>query len=446
LGSAKILRTQLAAPKTFGGVTEYALPKPLRDPNAPTVAPDGSVWFGEQAVPGVAHFFPNNATLVEYLWPFNYSTPPNTGGVCAGKTSVWGVALWHGKVWASDTTGNQLVATDPSNGQVTTVKLQTPSAFPFTLVPGPGDTLWFPESFVSKLGVLSANGTIRDLSLPDGINQVPSDIFFANSTTGYYSDAQPFGNGGVYSFDARQFSPTLVGGQKLNAASSTTLASGAIWVALHGSSSVASYNFTTKTWAYYPTSYVSWNSTSLPYFVRANGSSVWLNEHYGNRIARIDPARNSLTEYSESSRSVNGSLIGNTLTFALGNGKAWFTAWTGNTIGYVDAAYRPGFSTSIEGNSTVVLQRGSNATVNLAVDGVPSGGIAFTFSDTEALNSRPVNLTFSVPSTSPRAGGGAVASVRISASQSLKPGTYAAILGVTDGLTTESSLLRIVVP
>jgi streptogramin lyase len=114
LGGAKILRTQLAPATTLGGVTEYALPTPLREPNAPTVAPDGSVWFTEQSVVALAHFYPGNRTLVEYAWPYNYTTPSNTDGVCGDKTSTWGVVLWDGKVWATDTSGNQLVALNPA--------------------------------------------------------------------------------------------------------------------------------------------------------------------------------------------------------------------------------------------------------------------------------------------------------------------------------------------
>src|SRR5712692_8796167 len=125
LGNAKVLRTQLAAPTTFGGVTEFALPTPDREANAPTVAPDGSVWFGEQSVAGVAHFYPGNLTLVEYAWPYSYPEATSSGAICGDKTFTWGVALWNGKVWASDTVDNQLVALNPSNGQFAAVKVPT---------------------------------------------------------------------------------------------------------------------------------------------------------------------------------------------------------------------------------------------------------------------------------------------------------------------------------
>ena len=454
LGSAKVLRTQLAPPTTFGGVTEFALPSPLREPSAPAVAPDGSVWFAEQSVAGLAHLYPGNGTLVEYAWPYNYPAPPSTAGICGQKTSTWGVALWNGKVWASDTSGNQLVAMDPSTGQLSTVKIPTSISFPYTLTPGPNNTLWFPELYGAKMGELSSNGTLREYALPGGVDAEPVQIIFANSTTGYYSDvgASESGGGGIYSFNVSQLSPVLVGGQRLFDPSSLTIASGALWVALHGSSSVGSYNFTTKSWSYYPTSYVILDQspiTTLPYFVQANGSEVWVNEHYGNRMALIDPANRSLVEYSESSAPVNENTIGNALTFALGGGRAWFAEETGNVLGYVDASYSPGFYTSLAGNNTVVIDSGSSATVDLVVhDTTRQGGLNLTFADSETFASKPVNLTFSVPSTSisPPAGGESDVTVTITATQSLKPGTYNAILTATDGLTYESSFLKIVVP
>jgi len=454
LGSSKVLRTQLAQPTTFGGVTEFALPSPLRAANGIAVASDGSVWFGEQAVPGVAHFYPGNGTLVEYAWPGSYATPPSTDGFCGNKSDIWGVVLWDGKVWVSDTVGNQLVALDPTTGQFSTVKVPTSGAYPYTLTPGPGNTLWMTELFGSKLAELSANGTLREYPLPGGSNSAPVQVVFANSTTGFYDDVGEAGasNGGIYSFNVDHFSPTLVGGKKLSSPSSLTLQSDAVWVALHGSSSVACYNFTTKAWSYYPTSYVNWPGgavTTLPYFVQANGSEVWANEHYGNRMALINPTTNSLSEYSESDRPTNGSTIVSALTFALGQGRAWFTEWFGNGLGYADASYDSGFSTTIIGNGTVTIPRGSSATVDLVVhDASHQGALNITFADSEGLISTPKNLTFSAPSAtvSPQVGGETTVPVTVSALESLQPGTYTAILTATDGITYESSFLKIVVP
>jgi streptogramin lyase len=454
LGSAKVLRTQLGPPTTIGGVTEFALPSPLRAPNGVTVAPDGSVWFGEQSVAGVGHFYPVNGTLVEYAWPFNYKAPPSTAGFCGNKSDIWGVALWNGKVWVADTTGNQLVGLDPSTGQFSTIAIPTSTSYPYTMTPGPNDTLWIAELFSGRIGEVSANGTVRQYSLPGGSNAEPAQVIFANSTTGFYDDvgASETGGGGIYSFNVSHFSPALVGGQRFFDPSSIALASGSLWVALHGSSSVASYNFKAKSWSYFPTSSVLWDGspvTTLPYFLDANSSDVWVTEHYGNRMAMINPANGSLVEYSESNHPTNGSTVTYSATLALGDGKAWFAEWLGNGLGYVDPDYDPGFYTSISGNSTVTLTRGSSASVDLVVhDTTHQGALNLTFADSESFVSRPANLTFSVSSTSvsPPSGGESSVMVTVAASNSLKPGTYWAILTATDGLTYESALLRIVVP
>lgn len=449
LGGAKVLKTHLQSPAVIGGLSELSLPAPIRDPNAPTVAPDGSVWFSELSVPGFAHLYPNNGTLVEYAWPVAYNSAPSPGGLCAQKTSSWSVVLWDGKVWAPDTAGNQLVAMDPGTGQITTTRIPTASAFPYTLTPGPGNTLWFTELFTGKIGELSPNGTIREFALPGGQFAEPAQIVFANSTTGYVCDvgASEPQNGSLYSFNVDSFSPKLVGGQHLFDPTSISLGAGALWVALHGSSSVASYNLTTGSWSYYPTTPVGWNPTTLPYFVQANGSSIWFNEHYGNRMGRIDLANGSLTEYSESSRPVNGDTIGNAVTFALGGGRAWFAESTGNILGYADASFNPGFYTTISGNDTVVVDRGSEATVELQVHDATGVGLSLSFGDSESFSSTPANINFTAPRlphslpTAPTA-----VAVVVRADQSLEPGTYWAILTVTDGVTYESSFLKIVVP
>ncbi len=451
LGGAKVLRTQLPPPTAFGGVTEFALPTPIREPASPAIAPDGSVWFAELSVPGLAHLYPDNRTLVEYAWPFGYPAPPSPGGLCGQKTSSWGVVLWAGKVWASDSSGNQLVGMDPSTGRLTTVEIPTDFSFPYTLTPGPGNTLWFTELFAGKVGVLSQNGTIREYSLPGGNITEPAQLVFANSTTGYVCDvgpSEPLG-GGIYSFNVDEWAPKLMGNSHLNLPTSVTIGSGALWVALHGSSSVAAYNLTTRGWSYFPTTPISWTPTTLPYFVNASGSTVWFNEHYGNRIGKIEVANGSLTEYSEASRAVNGDTIGNAQTFAVGGGRAWFAEETGNVLGYADSGYSPGFYTAISGNSTIVVDKGSPTTVNLVVhDTTHQGALNLSFADSEGFSSTPANLTFSAPTTSisPPAGGESEVAVMVRALPSLKPGTYYAILTTTDGLTYESSFLKIVVP
>jgi streptogramin lyase len=80
---------------TFGPIKEYDIPGQDRYASAVTTASDGSVWFVEEDLPGVAHLFPGNGTLVEYAWKgFPKPFPP----FCGPRVNSSGIALWEGKV------------------------------------------------------------------------------------------------------------------------------------------------------------------------------------------------------------------------------------------------------------------------------------------------------------------------------------------------------------
>ena len=51
--------------------------------------------------------------------------------------------------------------------------MPTDGSFPYTLTPGPNNTLWFTELFSSKIGELSANGTLHEYPLPGGVDANP---------------------------------------------------------------------------------------------------------------------------------------------------------------------------------------------------------------------------------------------------------------------------------
>ena len=136
---------QKLSPKTFGAITEYTL-SANRTPSGIAVAPDGSVWFGEWGLPGVAHLFPNG-TLTEY----QVAVPRQLGSIssCGQVTNIWGVALWNGSVWGTDFFYSRLVGvnpvhrSDPADRSARTVPRRTRCAV------SPNNYLWFTES---KLG------------------------------------------------------------------------------------------------------------------------------------------------------------------------------------------------------------------------------------------------------------------------------------------------------
>ena len=164
-----VQKTDLAPPVRFGAVTKYLLPQ-NRSPNAITVAPDGSVWFGELGVPGVGHLY-KNGTLVEYRWPYTFPAHSSSskGTICSDWTDTWGIALWDGDVWGTNANSDSIVGLNPSTDSFQTIQLKSGS-FPYTLTVGPDNRLWFTQlPFLAELGSVDPSShQVSYYPLPNG--------------------------------------------------------------------------------------------------------------------------------------------------------------------------------------------------------------------------------------------------------------------------------------
>jgi virginiamycin B lyase len=448
-----VVKSQLTS-SSFGAVTTFALPAPERWPNAIAVAPDGSVWFGEEAVPALAHLFVTNGTLVEYSFPGAYPKTSSEGYDCADRTDIWGVAMWGGRVWATDSAQDRLVGLSPTNDTFKVVSLSASESLPYTLTPGPDNTLWFTQIASGQLGTLFANGTVVEHSvrIPERLNNtsasfnvpgVPAQIVFANSSVGYYVDASPLISGSaVFAFNPQDFRPGPLGegNQTLSDPDSISLGDGGLWLAQHGDSSLAFYNLENGTWTIYPTSSVGYIGTTLPYFVQTDGSLVWFNEHFGNRMAVLDLPNKTLTEYSLSDpAAANMSQLDNTLTFALGGGKAWFTESTSDAVGYVDASFQPSFSISANGNSTLSIHRGENSSLQVDLRGNSSSPISIQFSESQSPTLRGTSITMQADEGEvPSLAGSQSLNIAVDVGSGAAPGRYTLLVTATDGLVSRS--------
>jgi streptogramin lyase len=440
-----VIRTQLS-PAVFGAVTTYALPKPLRAPNSIVAAPDGSVWFGEVALRGVAHLF-SNGTLFEYSWPSSFVTSKT---LCFDLSELWGVALWHGMVWASDSSNDQLVGLTPSNDSFTTIPLAGGSQPRFLAVDALGG-LWFTESSThTQVGVLSSPDAVpRYFDVPAPAGEMTASILVQNVSSAYVVTVNPSNNdGSVFSFDPSAAVPSFepVGGnQTLLAPYSAAIADGGLWVGQHDSSEVAFLNQTSSRWSFYPTSINPEVPLTLPYYLLSNGSSVWFNEHDSNKIAVITDAT-ALTEYNVSSTPLGNPQkggIGNVLTIGLGRDLVWFTEWTGNTVGFVNASVKPSFSISAL-PPVVMLAPGSSADVSLTVSGTSPLSLSLQFSDSESHTTVPTDLSF-IASTQSMTGLSGTRSVTLAvrAAPSTPAGDYLVLATVTDGMTYRSVYVQV---
>lgn len=451
----KLARSHLTS-VTFGGVTEYALPGQGRWPNAIATAPDGSVWFAEQEVPGVAHLYPNNGTLVEYAWP-GYATPKPPD--CLYQASSSGMALWEGRVWAADEFANAIFGVNPADGSSVRINTTSNAAYPYWLAVGPDGNLWFTsDNSPARLGRVYPNMTLSIVNLVGLGADQPIQLTFVNSSLALLATVNEAENstsktcictGHIYSFDpttpSMDISPAVVGASyRLVLPTSVSYSDGRIWVAQHGASSIVSYDFATRAWTKYPTSRVPWTSTTLPLVVYSSGTTVWFNEHYANKMATLDRAGAILTEMSESDPPASsGAGIQNDESFALASGGLWFTSESGNYVGYLDGNYKPGFQVALSGtNGTVALAPGGSATMSLKVTGSWTSPLNVNTSDSENFASAP-NLIRIVPvvTSIPAGSSPYKLDVQISLAQSIAPGVYTVAVTVTDGGVQQSAYI-----
>jgi streptogramin lyase len=435
--------------RTFGSVTQYELPNSTRYANAITVAGDGSVWFGEQGAPGVGHLVPGSGSLTEYRWPC-YPTPKN-GGVVA---SVWGITVWNGKVWAADGDNNRLVGLDPSSGATTYVNT-TSAIFPYLLAPSPDGSLWFTAlSSPAKLGRLGSDLHLSIYQVPGLGHEYPIQVAFVNSSFGYMVALDPYhaNDSGLYSFNpsvtAGGIAVQRVGGSfKLFYPQGLFVSGSTIWVSQHFPSNIVAFDTRSGVWTVYPTSTISYQTTTLPYFVEVSGGNVWFNEHYANRIALLDPAAGTLTEYSESDPAATGaSGIQNDLTIATASNGAWFTSTSGNYIGFVDGTSAPDFTMTGVGSNEATLGPSSSATWELRVDGTWSAPLSVQVSDSENYTSIPSLISIQADrSTIPAGSGPATLTVTVSPKAGILPGRYTVAVTVTGGLLLQTAYLFVTV-
>ena len=445
---------------TFGAVTEYRLPSVDRWPDAVTAAPDGSVWFAEQEVPGVAHLYPNNGTLVEYAWP-GYPTPKPPD--CLPSASVSGIAVWNGRVWAADQFSNTIIGIDPNGGPVQVVNTTGKADFPYWLAVGPDDALWFTSNNTpARLGRIQSDMTLSVVNLEGLGADEPLQLEFVNSTLAYMTALNQSANstthvcvcnGHVYSFDPSSASttltPTKVGGDfNLILPTSASYASGVIYVAQHGASNLMAYDLANSRWTAYPTSRVPWTNTTLPLLVEASDSQVWFNEHLANKIGLLNPSTGVLTEYSESDPpATNYTGVQNDLSIAASPAGLWFTSTSGNYVGFVNPNQDPGLHVTILGADSASLAPGANVTFSLKVTGTWSAAMRVSVSDSENYQSVPslIRIIPSVDSIGQGVKAPADLNVTVAAGQAVRAGDYTVAVTITDGYVQQTAYLFITV-
>ena len=209
---------------------------------------------------------------------------------------------------------------------------------------------------------------------------------------------------------------------------------------------------------------------TLPYWIQKSGDgSLWFNEHTGNKIARFDPANNTLIEYwiptqnklfgmcqnnndndNAASKSNNQKCgIANALQFSVGQNKddsnqVWFTEWSENKIGKVHVQKQLPFQISTP-MKQVAVKRGESVEVKVNIDTLANQRIhmiaAGTFTPTGDLGNS--TGSFSEESFSLTAGNPKQISFIFTPSSDLKVGLYTLMIGAENNDVSYLKAVRI---
>lgn len=436
---------------SFGQITEFKLPTPDRWPNAPYVDKDGSIWFGEWGLPGIAHFLPWNMTLIEYPIPLSNKSTAQPG--FNFKVSIWSVVRAGKYIWATLMEYNQIVALDPATSKYIFFTLPEGYESPYTLAVSPQGSVWF--TMISSnpyLGEILPNMSLIIRQVETKNFQIPSSILFVNKTEAYFTGISlSTYKSYLYRFNpsenSRVIVPEIVKDVNLTAANAMSFSEGTLWITEHGPTDIVSYNLSDSKLRVYPTSLNTLTNTALPYFIVSSAKNVYFNEHYGNKIAVLTNGVH-LTEYSVSNPPAeNISAIDNVLTLALGKDAVWFTSVTSNYIGFLNLNSKPNFDISLQGTRDITLTPSSNLTLKFVVSGKWSKPLNISFSDTENFTGSPRLISFKPSINQIQAGSGNFTfNVTIGASNDIKPGLYTAAVTVDDGLVYQSEYIFITIP
>jgi virginiamycin B lyase len=126
---------------------------------------------------------------------------------------------------------------------------------------------------------------------------------------------------------------------------------------------------------------------TLPYWIKkAHDGSLWFNEQEGNKIARFDPSHMKLIEYwiptqnklwsncrdgnnNNYSNSTQICGIANVLQFSImhNNDQVWFTEWSENKIGKIDAKKPLPFSMATFPQKELKIKRGESREIKIKI-------------------------------------------------------------------------------
>ena len=273
--------------------------------------PGGSLWMNEAR------------SSVVKLTPSGTASPCLTSafdGTAWGSSYGYGIAVGSdGNLWAtlrqtytrnsiSPLTAGVIARVTPTCG-VTYFPATTSASFPYEIVSGPSNELWFTEKDGNNIGSLTTGGTMKEFAIPTassaptGISVGPDgNVWFTESAADRIGRMTPTGTFAEFAVTAGAQPHDIVAGPDGN-----------LWFTELGSNAIGKIATSGTAYTEYPTP----TSNSAPVQItKGPDGALWFAEDNASQIGRVTTA-GAISEYSVS---------GNPFGITTGpDGNMWYT-------------------------------------------------------------------------------------------------------------------------
>jgi virginiamycin B lyase len=153
------VNNQIDRASTDGQISEFDV---QNDPAGLTEGPDGAVWFAYNgSQPGIGRLGTDGTLRSDFIWP---DTAWITDVAFGSDGNLW-MTEGQGETCAG-CYRDKIGRLDGIDGTYSSWILPTQPAYPFRIVNGPDNALWFTEPTANKIGRITTAGQITEYPLP----------------------------------------------------------------------------------------------------------------------------------------------------------------------------------------------------------------------------------------------------------------------------------------
>lgn len=412
-------------------VQEFSIPTPCTNPLSIVTDYDGNVWFAQTNTGNVAKFDPVRESFTEYDNP---TWPPG------GRSMMWGMDYApDGSVWFTDEAHDIIWQFSTFDEEYNRLAYpSTGDSLPQRLLIDGSQIIIndFTGGQITFMNPTSNQDDANYLSIPSPLNNSATSDFTLDDDDNVWYTNWLFQQGGALikfkqndyrayvTLSGQEFLPLsdfidiFILPPELSTPNGVTITDdGTVWLADTTSSAFFSFDPVTAQFTRYttadplPSTYgnltgVVKSPISRPYWIESDSlGRVVFNEQTANNISVMNPVSETLVEYHVPSKNpgwgdcdagdgvlVDDCGVAQIFDFAIDGEKIWFTEWVENNIGVVDTSVPLPIDVSFPSGNRVSLTNGTAQIFDFAISPTSSGSSSSSSSSSATMDTSDVSL------------------------------------------------------